>query len=369
MRTKSYFFILLIGISLGNWSCKGETFAPSIMTIDPLFGPVETLVVVEGEHLAGIESITFSGNPINFNNAYNADHALLFRIPETVPLGEHEVLITTASGTVSTNFRVTFDPPEIFGLAPSSAGPGDEIVIYGENFYEPIEIYFFDSVAAEIVWITEDSLKVVVPEGIQQGFVQVVANGGVALSPQRFFSVRNILVNDFDGNGLRAETNKWVFRGSVTQNGSNAVQSADPEPIEGGFLKLSGSDDLNISWIGGAQNHIGFPGDTFETFGITTVANNTLLELDVNSNGVENTHVILILLEKDGSPNDFTHEFQIDWDGWDHLSIPLNRFKDLNDVIVDPTKVRVIKIHLIDNDGTGTMLEANIDNLTFIEIL
>lgn len=369
MRTRYYFFILCTGLCLGMWSCKGENYSPTILEIDPVFGPAETLVVIEGENLAGIESITFSGSPINFNNAYNADHALLFRIPESVPLGEHEVLITTPGGTVSTNFKVTFDPPEIFSVAPGSAGPGDEVVIYGENFFDPIEVYFFDSVSAEILWITEDSIKVVVPSGIQQGFLQVVANGGRALSPQRFFSVRNILINDFDGNGLRSETNKWVFRGSVTQNGSNAVQMADPDPIAGGFLKLTGSDDLNISWIGGAQNHFGFPGDTFKTFGITTVANNTLLELDVNSNGQENTHVILILLEEDGSPNDFTHEFKIEWEGWDHLSIPLNRFKDLNGAIVDPTKVKVLKIHLIDNEGSGQVLEANVDNLEFIEIL
>ncbi|MDP5171283.1 MAG: glycan-binding surface protein, partial [Bacteroidia bacterium] len=238
-----------------------------------------------------------------------------------------------------------------------------------ENFFEPVEVFFFDSVAAQILVVAEDSVVVVVPTGISQGFVRLNANGGTSLSPQRFFTARSILVNDFDGGGLRAETNKWVFRGSINQNASNAVQSSNPDPFSGNFLHLTGTDNLNISWIGGAQNHVGFPGETFETFGISTSANNTILEFDANSNGKAYTNIILILLEKDGSPNDFTYEMKVDWSGWKHVAVPLNRFKDLNDAIVNPTKVRVIKVHMIDKGGTKKELEINIDNLTFTEIL
>lgn len=354
---------------LGFWSCQSDSFAPVINSIDPEFGPEETLVTIEGEHLADIKTITFSGQAINFNTAYNADHALLFRIPSTVPLGEHEVVLTTDLGEVKTNFKVTKKPPEVFRISPESGGPGDQVTIYGENFFEPVEVYFFDSVQANIIQLYDDSIVVEVPEGLQMGFVQVVANGGVAMSPQRFFTIGTILVNDFDGNGMRPETEKWVFVGSVNESATTAVQSQVPTPVDGNYLKLSGTDELDILWIGGAQNNFGFPGDDFETYGIRTDANNTLLELDVNNNGKTHTHIILILREKDGSINDFTHQVRVDWDGWETLSIPLNRFKDLNDVIIDPQKVQVVKIHLIDEDKTGTGLEVNVDNLKFIELL
>lgn len=366
-----------LNVYLGLWtiistllmSCQPTPLGPVIDSIEPVFGPEETLVTIEGANLAGVQSITFSGVPINFNNAYNADHALLFRIPSTVPLGDHEVIVTTEGGPVSTNFRVTNEPPEIFALAPESGGPGDIITIHGENFFEPVEVYFFDSIQAEVVLLAEDSLQVIVPEGIQQGFVQVVANGGQTFSPKRFVTIRTVLVNDFDGNGLRPETNKWIFQGNVNQNGLNAVQNSNPEPIQGNFLKLSGTDDLDIKWVGGAQNNFGFPGDDFETFGLTTSANNILLELDVNNNGRDNTHIILILNEKDGSPNDFTQTLHVDWNGWDRISIPLSRFKDLNGFIVAPEKIRVVKIHLIDEDESKTLLEVNVDNLAFVELL
>ncbi len=369
MNSKIYLHVLFVWILAWLSGCGSSDFQPVINSIEPNFGPEETLVTIEGEHLGGITEITFSGRSINFNTAYNTDQALLFRIPSTVPLGDHEVVITTELGTVFTDFRVTYEAPEVFRLFPESAAPGDIVTIYGQNFYEPLEVFFFDSVQANVVSISPDSVQVEVPSDIEKGFVQVKANGGTAFSPKQFFTVGSILVNDFDGNGLRAETNKWIFVGSVNENGSNAVQNQVPEPLDGNFLKISGKDELNISWIGGAQNHFGFPGDEFETFGIRTDASNTLLELDLNNNGKEDTHVILILLEKDGSINDFVYQLKVDWEGWDRVSLPLTRFKDLNGQIVDPTKVRVVKIHLIDQDESGKELEINVDNLTFLELL
>ncbi|MEM7656134.1 MAG: IPT/TIG domain-containing protein [Bacteroidota bacterium] len=360
---------LMLGIAILIQACRPDAVPPSIASIDPVFGPAETLVIVEGADLGELQSITFSDLPINFNAAYNADHALLFRIPSDVPLGDHEVVLTSEKGSVSTTFRVTQPAPEIFEIFPGSASPGETVTIRGENFFEPLEVYFFDSIAADISRVSPDSLQVVVPEGIELGFVRVFANGGMTQSPERFFTINRVLVNDFDGNGMRAETQKWIFQGNVDQNGFTAVQNSNPDPIEGNFLKLSGTDDLGIQWIGGAQNHFGFPGDDFETFGLTTSPNNILLELDVNNNGRDNTHLILILNEKDGSPNDFTFDLHLDGEGWEHLSIPLNRFRDLNEVIVDPSKIRVCKIHLIDQEDSNGTLEVNVDNLEFIEIL
>ncbi|MEZ4883810.1 MAG: IPT/TIG domain-containing protein [Chitinophagales bacterium] len=365
-RFITYCCVLMITL-LG--SCKKEQAPPNIIGVDPEFGPAETLVTFEGTNLSNLQTLTFSGQEVNFNLAYNSDNALLFRIPANVPIGIHEVAFTTPGGTATTQFRVTLEPPEIFNIQPESAAPGEEVTIYGENFFDPVEVYFFDSIKAEIVALTPDSLKVIVPEGIKKGFIGVSANGGYVYSPVNFFSINNIWVNDFDGNGMRAETNKWIFQGSVNQNATNAVQNSNPPPINGNFLKLSGRDNLGISWIGGAQTYYGFPGDNFETFGITTSRNNTLLELDINSNGKKNTHIILILIEKDGSPNDFTEDIHVNWDGWKKVSVPLNRFNDLNGVIVNPAKVRALKIHLIDEDDSNTTLEVNVDNIRFVEIL
>ncbi|MEM8523456.1 MAG: glycan-binding surface protein [Bacteroidota bacterium] len=350
------------------FACEKTPPPPAIESIEPTFAPAEELVTIQGVNLANIQEVTFSGQVVNFNTAFNSENALLLRVPTNVPLGDHELALRTKGGTASVPFRVTLEPPEVFKISPESAAIGETIKILGKNFFEPIEVRFFDSVAAEIVTLTPDSLEVIVPEGVEKGRVTVDANGGAALSPIDFFTVNSILVNDFDGNGVRSETIQWIFVGSINENRATAVRNENPEPIDGNFLKISGKDDLGINWIGGAENN-SFDVETFPNFGITTSLNNTLLELDIHNNGRKKTNVILVLLERDGSRNDFTHQFKVDWEGWKKYSVPLNRFNDLNGIPIDPAKVRTIKIHLIDADASGETLEVNVDNIRFTEIL
>lgn len=359
--------ILLSTCSL--WlGCTKDVAAPNVTAVTPTFGPAETLVTFEGTDLTNIQAITFSGQEINFNTAYNSEVALLLRIPTSIPLGDHEVVITTKGGQTTTQFRVTLEPPEVFRVSPESGAPGETISIVGKNFFDPLAVYFADSVRAELVFQSPDSLSVIVPQGVEKGRITVTANGGNALSPKNFFSVNEIYVNDFDGRGLRSETNRWIFRGNVNETPTTAVQADNPEPIDGNFLKISGTDELDITWIGGVQSNFGFPGDEFSTFGIEADPRDVLLELDLNSNGQRNTYVILILLEKDGSPNDFTRQLKVDWNGWRKVSIPLARFTDFNGVTVDPTKIKVLKIDIIDEEDSDERLEVNVDNIRFTEI-
>lgn len=360
--------LFLLTFSYLFFSCK-DAPAPVIESVDPAFGPAETLVVFKGSNLNDLETLSFSGQEVNFNNAYNSDNALLFRVPTNIPLGDHEVVFTTSGGSSSTNFRVTLEAPEVFNVSPEFASSGDIVTITGKNFFDPVTVYFHDSIMADIIYLAPDSMEVVVPQGIEKGRIVVWANGGRALSPTNFFSVNSILVSDFDGNGLRSETTDWKLDNLIDQaNMTEAVQNSSPDPISGNFLKLSGKDDLDISWVGGAENVSENVMD-FNNFGITATAANTLLEMDINNNGKKKTKLILILLERDGSSNDFTQTIDVDWDGWEKISIPINRFEDFNGFIIDPLKIKKIKMHLTDDDDSNPPLEVNIDNIEFIEIL
>lgn len=364
MKNITLFFALAV---LVFSACK-KPEAPSLLSIDPVFGPEGTLVTIEGENMADIITMKFSGQVVNFNNAYNSDNALLFRVPGNVPLGDHVIELETEGGIVTTDFKVTLDPPEIYGFEPESAAPGEVITIYGENFFDPLTVHFFDSIQATIITSSEDSINVIVPSGVEKGFIRVDANGGFAFSPIQFFSTRTILVNDFDGNGVRAETPSWTFDGFVDQDASNLVHNMDPLPYDNNYIKLTGTDNLNIGWIGGVGNNFQDVA-VFENFGITTDLNNTLIEMEMNSNGTENTYIILVLKERGGSGNDFSHTFKVDWEGWRTVSFPLSRFKDLNEILVDPANVMTVRVHLNNTDGISQSLEVNVDNIRFVEIL
>ncbi len=345
----------------------GNPPPPSVTVFSPDFGPEETLITVEGMDFETVTYINFDNDvPANFNPSFGTDKALLFRVPPNAVLGENMVKIGTEGGETSFPFRVTLKAPEVSSFSPKSANEGEIVTILGKNFFEPLEILFFDSIPGKIIYADPDSLAIEVPPGVEQGRIKVKANGGNSFTSEVFFSTTDILINDFDGNGLRAETNKWIFYGNVEQNAFNAIQNTNPEPIDNNFLKISGTDPGTI-WVGGAENH-SWDADVFDVFPIESDINNTFLEVDVNSNGRDKTHLIIVLAERAGSPNDFTQTIHLDKDGWQKLSIPLNRFKDLDGFTVDPQKIRAVKLHLWNELSSNQSLEVNVDNLKFVQI-
>ena len=340
-----------------------------VVSVDPAFGSAETLVTIEGSNLGNIETMTFSDEVVNFNTAYNSDNALLYRIAESIPLGPHVVEITTAGGSTTFDFTVSKEAPEVFNFSPASANVGEEVIIRGENFFEPLEVLFHDSIQAEITFVSEDSLRVIVPEGIEKGRIILKANGGRAVSPVDFFRTRTILVNDFDGNGMRASTEMWLKDGFVDQTTIiEGVQNSNPDPIDNNFLKLTGTDGLEINWIGGTESNFADI-DDFQNFGITTGIGFTLIKMDINNNGSSDTYLTVGLTERDGSLNDFAHTIAVDWTGWQEVIIPLTRFEDLDGLLVDPAKVKSVILHITDDNETGEQIEVNIDNVRFEEIL
>lgn len=358
---------LVILVTLLHSCSEGE--APVVNSFTPDFGPAETLITVTGSNFDGLEVLNFNEDvPADYNPSFGTNTALLFRVPEDAPLGENNITLITPDGTTSFPFRVTLKAPSVFDFNPKSANACDYVSITGKNFFEPLVVLFVDSIAGEIVYAQEDSLVVKVPEGVERGRIKVKANGGSSITPEFFFSTSDILVNDFDGNGERAETNRWLFYGNLNQDSNTAISNQNPEPLDGNFLKLSGTDTGGI-WIGGAESHSNAQGDNFDVFDISSDINNTYVEMDINSNGRSDTHVIIVLAERNGSPNDFTQTIAVDWEGWKKVSIPFNRFADISGSIPNPQKIRTIKLHLYNEAGSSSPLEINVDNIKFIETL
>lgn len=366
-RNIRYIAAVLFTISTLLVGCGDASGPPEVASFEPSFGPSETLITVQGMNFVDLVAINFDEDvPADFNPSFGKEDALLFRVPLDAPLGENNILIKTSEGEVTFPFRVTLKAPKVLNLSPKSANQGEVISITGENFFEPLEVLFFDSIPGNIVFNSPDSLAIEVPAGVQRGRIKVKANGGSALTAELFFSTLDILVNDFDGNGLRSETNKWLFYGNINENANNAVQASSPDPINGNFLKVSGTDPGSV-WVGGTESN-SFDAVDFPNFGIQSSINNTFISLDVNSNGRKHTHLIIVLTERDGSFNDFTETVQIDWDGWENISFPLNRFTDVNGAAVNPAKVKNVKLHLYNEEGSNQPLEINVDNLKFIQI-
>ncbi len=357
-------FILLFALLF--FSCKKP--APVLISYSPDFGPPETLVVVEGENFGTIHTLNFSeGVPANFNPSYGSDIGLLFRVPDDAPIGENIITIATDGGELKLPFRVTLEAPLLLDFYPTSAPLGAEVTILGENFFEPLEILFHDSIAAEIKFRADDSIVVFVPDQATQGFINLKANGGNSLTNKNFTPTKDILISNFDGNGIHNEINDWLFYGNINENTSTAISSVDPESFDGNFLKLSSKETVPI-WIGGTE-HNSFDVTEFDVYEINSGLNNTFLEFQGNNNGKDKTVISLILRERNGSINDFSANVEIEGTGWNTYSIPLNRFMDLDGLTINPQDIKVVKIHIVNPENKTDDMEINIDNLKFVEVL
>lgn len=363
---KNIFFYLSV-LSLFMIASCNKYEAPSILTITPVKGPVETLITIEGSNFEDITSLNFNdGIPANFNPSYGAENGVLFRVPLDAPIGDNVITIETKGGTVTADFKVTLDAPELRSFYPASGEVGGTVTFLGENFFEPIEVLFFDSISAPILFLSPDSMVVEIPEGVEKGFIKIKANGGDISTNVQFFTVTNIFVNNFDGEGIRADTENWLFYGGILQtNASTAVRSSNPDPIDNNFLKISGVDPGSI-WIGGTESHTW--ANDFTVFPIESDLTNTFLEMDLNNNGREDSHIVFILSERDGSANDFTYNQDIAQEGWNHLSIPLSRFEDIDGLQINPQDINKLKIHLVNNNMSPSAIEANIDNIKFVQV-
>ncbi len=358
---KNIFLFLSVLSLLLIASCKNYE-APSIMTISPIKGPVETLITIEGANFEDIISLNFNdGVPANFNPSYGSENAVLFRVPLDAPIGDNVITIETKGGTVTADFKVTLDAPDLVSFYPASGEVGGTVTFLGENFFEPIEVLFFDSISAPILFLSPDSMVVEIPEGVEKGFIKIKANGGDISTNIQFFTVTDILVNDFDGEGIRADTENWIFFGLLQSNSSTAIRSANPDPIDNNFLKLSGAGN---GLIGGVFSHSW--GNDFTVFPIESDLTNTFIEMDVNNNGKDNTSILLALAAR-GSSDDYSYSQDIGEEGWNRLSIPLTRFEDFNGLQIDPQDINQLKIFLV-NNVSSSAIEVNIDNLKFIQV-
>lgn len=375
-KNYSFLLLLMMGLTVSFFSGCDEVDPPELISLDPEMGPRETLVVMKGNNLAEIREMTFNGEPIPFNTAYNSDVALLFRIPKDIPLGEKLVRVMTDGGSFETTYTVTEDPPIVPRFFPRTANPGDLVTLIGENFFEPpLEVTFktgefvnnrwTDSLQAEIVFAAEDSLIVVVPEGAKTGFIRVVANGGTAQTGRTFQLFQRLLLTDFDGNG-EIPNDAWTLTGFTDQaNGAPLFRSTLPAGIDGQFMQIKGTDALGTVWIGGPETP---GGATVDSFGITTPPANTFLEFDVNSNGRTNTYLEVILGEF-GNNKSYGHRLiRLSDTGWTRFKLPFSNFFDnIDNSVVDPGLMNQIKFHLHDRDDTNQRIEANIDNIEVVE--
>ena len=195
----------------GQSNALGFTYttipAPVLNTLSPREGASAggTSVVLTGENLANITSVSFGGKTANFTQ--NSDTQITVTSPAGT--GSADVKVATAGGTSNALSFGYIEPPVLTNISPNE-GPttgGTEVVLSGENLSRVTSVKF-DGVAARFTVESDTRIVATAPAG-NEGRVDVEVSSPFGVSGTTSFTYVAPLV--------QAPAIKSFFASEVTQ--------------------------------------------------------------------------------------------------------------------------------------------------------
>ena len=171
-------------------------------------GTLGQTVVLVGENLNQVQSISFNTVACDIKNVYTLATRAIVQIPSKLSTEQvHKIEYTTPQGTCNYDFLIPFPELIISGLACEFTNAGDSVTVYGKNF----DLYDFEG-GVSIVKIgpstlgvgsvTSESMKILIPEGTPENTdlqFSWQTNGTHHTATLPFRPSANLLFGDFSG--------------------------------------------------------------------------------------------------------------------------------------------------------------------------
>jgi len=224
-----------------------------------------TPICIVGENLTSIQQMYFNDKKAVLNTSYMTKNTLLVTIPAEVPASNTGkiYMINSAKDTTIYDFKVLVPAPVVSSLKNEWVAIGSKAILQGQYFVndpnQPLTVTFVginNSISVEVprkdLNITENEITFIVPEGAEQGQIEVSSIYGTGLSKFYFHDKRGI-ISDFDGpeNGKHRESST---NGLIPQ-GWNLVPTYSTEGgVDGYYIQLG--DGKDITTEGGWQESL-----------------------------------------------------------------------------------------------------------------
>ncbi|PIB36236.1 hypothetical protein BFP72_12965 [Reichenbachiella sp. 5M10] len=188
------------------------------------------MVAIIGENLENVVRLFFNDQGASLDPSFITSTSVITRVPSRIPtdITNQMTMVFRNGDSLKYDFTVDISAPQIDRFKSEYVNDGDVAVIYGDYFYEPVEVTFEGGIVAEILSVESDEIQVRVPTGAQSGPVSVASNFGLTKSGVYFRDDRNIIAS-FDGtfNGM------W--------RGTDFVVSSDADiaNIAGDFIRVN----------------------------------------------------------------------------------------------------------------------------------
>jgi hypothetical protein len=213
---------------------------PRVTSFTPAVGPVGTAVTITGSGFASATDVKFgnvsAGPPIVTSATM---------IKTTVPPGASTgaITVTTEEGdaTSAAVFKVS---PKITGFSPTSALPGESIMILGSNFTGATSVKF-GTLSASPTDITIDSdtqITVKVPLTAITGKISVTTANGTGISGTDFIVIKSPAVTSFTPANAPIGAQVTITGtnlSSVTEVKFNGISAGAPQIISATSIKIT----------------------------------------------------------------------------------------------------------------------------------
>lgn len=173
------------------------------------------MVAIIGDNLGGATQLWFNDQRSELNAAFISDKSIIARIPSEIPkeITDDLKLVFRNGRTLTYNFKVDISEPSVQRMKSEYVDEGGTATIYGDYFYEPLEVMFSGDVIGEIKSVEDQIIEVEVPAGAQPGPITITTNFGSTKSDFWFRDNRNIIL-DFDnmsGSGGQAPSSSSLW--------------------------------------------------------------------------------------------------------------------------------------------------------------
>ncbi|MBX2963350.1 MAG: hypothetical protein KF687_12615 [Cyclobacteriaceae bacterium] len=198
-----------------------------------------TGIVLMGKNLGGTREIWFNDQKaIGLNPTWVTNRTVFVSVPSNAPdeITDKMYVIDANGNTLEYPFVVAIPPPVLNSARNEWPQEGENLVINGNYFFEPLTVTFTGGVVGEIVSVSQSRVEVTVPDGATEGPITLETNFGEAESTFHIWDSRNIILN-FDDKvangwriGLREESDGPIDGKYLVVRGNIAANQRDEGP-------------------------------------------------------------------------------------------------------------------------------------------
>ena len=230
-----------------------QMLTPRITRFSPDRGGEETVVLLIGENLTGINSVAIGTIPVaNFRVLSSTGISITVGAVRTGP-----IQLGGPNGGTASNDKFTFVPtPVIQGISPQMAGPGATVTITGQNLQNVTTLTFGGITITNFTLNPDGSITFIVPQGVSQGStstqIRLNAEGGTVQATTSVVVIEQPTITNFAPvieatgavitirgrnfigiQGVRFGTSAAFAQANFTRNDSTRLTVTVPERVEG----------------------------------------------------------------------------------------------------------------------------------------